>query len=79
MLISVGFSPSRRAHERHPFASVHIEADATKRARVPYRLIKFSMTTCFAAIRGGAATRVLTLHPEKPMPGGCSQPPQRKR
>ena len=30
---------------------------------VPYCLIKFSMTTCLAAISGGAGAMELTLHP----------------
>src|SRR5208282_452211 len=41
--------------------------------KLPYCLVKLSMTTCFAAVCGGACacTTELTLHLGKPMQAGC--------
>src|SRR5438045_681868 len=71
MLISVVFP-----EPEGPMSATHSPVFTSKltppSARsVPYCLIKSSMTTCFAAMSGGAATTELTLHPGKPRPGGC--------
>src|SRR5207245_11223152 len=38
----------------------------------PYCLIRFSIITCCIAVCGYICATELTLHLEKPMPGGCS-------
>ncbi len=48
-----GFAGAGRAHQRDPFALVHIEAEPSTARSAPYCLVKrFSMTT--SSVSGGA-------------------------
>jgi len=76
-----GFSRTGGAHERDPFAGVHIEADAAEaHASVPYCLIKSSMTTL---LRRDLRRRWSEGTHASPLKNRCRadarQPPQRIR